>query len=72
MKYLILLIFVSLLTTNVFGAENKCSEFKKLSKDYLKCITTQLKDKTSNVGIDTSNVKEKKYISDWFKKKDEL
>ena len=29
----------------------------------------KLKNKSSGVGLDTTNIKEKKTISDWFKKK---
>ena len=40
-----------------------------MSKDYLICLGKKAKDKTSNVGLDTSNIKEKKTLADWFKKK---
>ena len=43
--------------------------YKKLSKDYLKCLGGKLKSKSSGVGLDTSNIKEKKTLSDWLKKK---
>ena len=69
MKKLILLILVSLLINNFSFANEKCSNFKKLSKDYLKCLGGKIKSKTSNLGIDTSNPKNKKYLTDWFKKK---
>ena len=69
MKYIILFIITIIFTINSANAEKKCTEFKKLSKDYLKCISGNLKHKSSNVVLDTENIKEKKYISDWFKKK---
>ena len=42
----------------------------KLSKDYLKCLGGKVKKKTSGFGLDTNNIKEKKYLTDWFKKKE--
>ena len=42
---------------------------KKTIKDYLSCLGKKAKEKTSNIGLDTSNIKEKKTIYDWFKKK---
>ena len=56
-------------TSSIVNADEKCSNYKKLSKDYLKCLSGKLKNKTSNIGIDTNNIKEKKYLTDWFKKK---
>ena len=44
-------------------------KLKKLTKDYLACMTGNLKSSTTGLGLDTSNIKEKKTISDWFKKK---
>ena len=69
MKKLIILIFISLFINNFSFANDKCSNYKKLSKNYLKCLAGKIKNKTSNLGIDTSNPKEKKYLTDWFKKK---
>ena len=69
MKKIFLILFVfSLISSNVHG-ETDCSKIKKLSKDYLNCIAKKSKEKTSDLGLDTTNIKEKKYISDWFKKK---
>jgi len=69
MKKLIILIFMSLFINNFSFANDKCSNYKKLSKNYLKCLGGKIKNKTSNLGVDTSNPKEKKYLTDWFKKK---
>ena len=69
MKKLIILIFMSLFINNFSFANDKCSNQKKLSKNYLKCLGGKIKNKTSNLGVDTSNPKEKKYLTDWFKKK---
>ena len=48
---------------------NKVEE-EKLSKEYLKCLGGKVKKKTSGFGLDTNNIKEKKYLTDWFKKKE--
>ena len=64
--YSIILLF--LITSYAQSSEN-CKVYKKLSKNYLKCLAGKLKDKSSGVGLDTTNIKEKKTISDWFKKK---
>ena len=51
-------------------ANENCSSYKKLSKEYLKCLGGKVKKKTSGFGLDTNNIKEKKYLTDWFKKKE--
>ena len=58
-----------MLTTSYSQSSESCKVHKKLSKDYLKCIAGKLKDKSSEVELDATNIKEKKTISDWFKKK---
>ncbi len=69
MKKIYLILFISVIfNTNAFGKVD-CSQIKKMSKDYLICLGKKAKDKTSNVGLDTSNIKEKKTLADWFKKK---
>ena len=63
--YSVLLFFL-----NVNAAEKKdCSMLKKLSKDYWICKKNNLKASTDDVGFDTSNIKKKKTLADWFKKK---
>ena len=69
MKKLILFITISLFINNYSISNEKCSNYKKLSKNYLKCLAGKIKNKTPNLGIDTNNPKEKKYLTDWFKKK---
>ena len=69
MKSIIFVIIIFFFTNNLSFADEKCSQYKKLSKDYLKCLGGKLKNKSSNIGIDSSNIKEKKYLTDWFKKK---
>ena len=64
------ILFLIIFTSVLNAAEKKdCTEFKKISKDYLSCMTDNLKTSTTGLGLDTSNIKEKKTISDWFKKK---
>ena len=74
MRLKILIILTTLIVSqNLYAAEKKdCSSMKKLSKMYLKCKARNMKVSTqnlTNVTMDTRNIKEKKYISDWFKKK---
>ena len=69
-KNIIVFTLFSLFFLNVNAAEKQdCSTLKKLSKDYWICKKNNLKASTDNVGIDTSNIKQKKTIADWFKKK---
>ena len=63
---LLLIIFTSALNAS---EKKDCTEFKKISKEYLACMTNNLKSSTTGLGLDTTNIKEKKTISDWFKKK---
>ena len=65
--YIILFLFIVINTSAYSNSD--CSQFKKLSKDYLNCLGKKVKEQTSNIGLDTSNIKEKKTIADWFKKK---
>tara|TARA_B100000575_G_C22567464_1_gene359736 strand:- start:275 stop:487 length:213 start_codon:yes stop_codon:yes gene_type:complete len=69
MKSLIFISILILLSINNSFSEENCTNYKKLSKEYLKCIGGKIKEKSSNVGIDSDNIKEKKYLVDWFKKK---
>ena len=69
MKKIITICLILLFTNNYSLAEEKCSAYKKLSKNYLKCIGGKIKNKAPKFGLNTSNVKEKKYLTDWFKKK---
>tara|TARA_Y100001970_G_scaffold290253_1_gene423231 strand:- start:3889 stop:4110 length:222 start_codon:yes stop_codon:yes gene_type:complete len=72
MKKTFLIIFLVLLYNTAAHSATDCSGIKKLSKDYLNCIAKKTKEKTpkvSNLEFDSSNIKEKKYLSDWFKKK---
>ena len=69
--YITILIFLSFFISNIsLASKQDCSGYKKLSKEYLKCKASNLKSATSKIGLDTSNIKEKKYLVDWFKKKE--
>ena len=69
-KNIILFTLFSLFFLNVNAAEKQdCSELKKLSKDYWICKKNNLKKSSENVGFDSSNIKKKKTLADWFKKK---
>ena len=69
MKKIFILILISLFISNYSFSNEKCSNYKKISKDYFKCLGGKIKNKTPNLGLDTNNPKEKKYLTDWFKKK---
>ena len=69
MKKILTFIFLFFILSGNAFSETDCSEIKKLSKEYIACLAKKSKEKTSNIGLDTSNIKEKKYLSDWFKKK---
>ncbi len=72
MKKIILVTFVFFIYSGTVHSATDCSGVKKLSKEYLSCITKKAKNKSSSLGgveLDATNLKEKKYLSDWFKKK---
>ena len=69
MRKIILIIFITLIFNNVAYSNTDCSQLKKLSNDYLSSITKRTKEKRSNLEFDSSNIKEKKTLADWFKKK---
>tara|TARA_Y100000590_G_C15209447_1_gene821873 strand:- start:414 stop:626 length:213 start_codon:yes stop_codon:yes gene_type:complete len=69
MKKILVVIFILTFSTSYAQSSDECKQYKKLSKNYFKCLGGKLKGKSSGVGLDTSNIKEKKTLSDWFKKK---
>ena len=69
MKKILTFIFLFFILSGNAFSETDCSQIKKLSKEYLACLTNKTKEKTSNLGFDASNIKEKKTLADWFKKK---
>ncbi len=70
MKKIFFLIILSFFINNYSQGNESCSSYKKLSKEYLKCLGGKVKKKTLGISLDTNNVKEKKYLTDWFKKKE--
>ena len=69
MKKIIVIFFLTLFFNNTVYGNVDCSGIKKLSKEYLNCLAKKTKEKTSNIKFDASNIKEKKTLADWFKKK---
>tara|TARA_Y100000590_G_scaffold470158_1_gene662396 strand:- start:4469 stop:4681 length:213 start_codon:yes stop_codon:yes gene_type:complete len=69
MKKIFIFLLLSFFINNISLAKVDCSQIKKLSKEYMSCLAKKAKDKTSNIGLDTSNIKDKKTLADWFKKK---
>ena len=69
-KKILILLGLFLIHTNSLAKEKKdCSNIKKINPKYLACKISNLTSKKDGVTLDASNVKEKKYIIDWFKKK---
>ena len=70
----IIIFFVSVLfifSTIAISDEKKCEDKKLISK--MLCKSSYAKNsvnKFSNIELDKSNIKDKKYIVDWFKKKE--
>ncbi len=73
MKKIILPVLIFFIFSSVtYSNENNCENKKLVSKILCKSfgLGKDSSSKLSNVELDTSNIKEKKYISDWFKKKE--
>ena len=73
MKKIILTVLIFFMFSNVtYSNENNCEDKKLVSKILCKSVGLgkDSSSKLSNVELDTSNINEKKYISDWFKKKE--
>ena len=69
-KIFFAIIITGLFQTLSYAAEKKdCTNVKKFTPKYLACKVGSIASNSENVGLDTKNVKEKKYITDWFKKK---
>ena len=67
-------IIIIALTVLIFASINgytkeitDCSKIKKISPKFYLCKAGKLK----NLKLNTENIKEKKYLSDWFKKKND-
>ena len=72
MKIIIILFIYLISSTVVFGEEKKdCSEKKLISKILCKTLgKNKDNNKKFSLGLDTKNIKDKKYLTDWFKKKE--
>src|SRR6056300_497739 len=71
MKILFIGIFTFIFfNTQVFAELQDCSQFKKLSKDYLKCTKDNLKFKSDEVGITkkAKDFQESKTLSEFLNK----
>ena len=69
-RNIILFILFCFFFLNVNAAEKQdCSVLKKLSKDYWVCKKNNLKTSSGDISFDASNIKKKKTLADWFKKK---
>ena len=73
MKRIIIIVSIFFMFSSVtYSEENNCEDKKLISKILCKSVGLgkNSSSKLSKVEMDTSNIKEKKYISDWFKKKE--
>ena len=72
MKIIIILFIYLLSTSIVFGEEKKdCSEKKLINKVLCKTLGKTMDNKNKfSYSLDTKNIKDKKYLTDWFKKKE--
>ena len=73
MKKIILILSILFMFSSVtYSKENNCDDKKLVSKILCKSVGLgkNSSSKLSNVELDTSNINEKKYIYDWFKKKE--
>ena len=59
MKKIFFLIILYSFINNYSLANENCSSYKKLSKEYLKCLGGKVKKKTSGFGLDTNNINKK-------------
>ena len=72
MKKIYIILFLSIFFNTTAYSNNDCSQIKKFSKDYVSCLGKKAKEKTSNIGLNTSNIKEKKTYLIGLKRKNEL
>ena len=69
-NFLIYFFSILLLNLNATAELQDCSQYKKLSKDYLKCTKDNLKFKSDEAGITkkTEDFKESKTLSEFLNK----
>ena len=68
-KKILLIIFITFVFGNLsYSNENDCSQFKKLSVNYIKCKSISIKDKTistgKNIVEDTKDYQKKEWSSE--------
>ena len=65
---LLIILFIFGLNNLSYSNENDCSQFKKLSVNYIKCKSSSIKDKTLSVGKniveDTKNYQKEEWSSE--------
>ena len=69
---IILILFIYFITSNATFAEEKkdCSKKKLVNKILCKTLGKGKGDTSKfSYSLDTKNIKDKKYLTDWFKKK---
>tara|TARA_Y100000768_G_C23736750_1_gene567475 strand:- start:465 stop:695 length:231 start_codon:yes stop_codon:yes gene_type:complete len=66
----IILTFLFFFLSTAFSEIEDCSEFNKLSKEYLKCTKNNLKQKSNDSGLTNKveNFKSSKTLTEFFKK----
>ena len=69
-KFSITSIFIIFLISIANAEIKDCSEFNKLSKEYLKCTKNNLKQKSDDTGLTNKleNFKSSKTLTEFFKK----
>ena len=70
-KIILILSIFFMFSSATYSDENNCEDKKLISKILCKSVglSKNSSSKLINVEMDTLNIKEKKYITDWFKKK---
>ena len=68
-KKILLILFITFVFGNLsYSNENDCSQFKKLSVNYIKCKSISIKDKTisagKNIVEDTKDYQKKEWSSE--------
>ena len=72
-KKLLLIIFITFGSSNLsYSNENDCSQFKKLSVDYVKCKSNAIKNKTLSVGKDIVEDTKNYQKKEWSAEKEKL
>jgi len=66
----IILTFLFFFLSTAFSEIEDCSEFNKLSKEYLKCTKNNLKQKSNDSGLTNKveNFKSSKTLTEFFRK----